>query len=95
MKKLLEAGAASQSEMEQAQAALSTTEAQLKAAEAQTRQQSVALVYHTVTAPTAGVVGDIPVRVGDSVARSTVLTTSTRTPASRSTSTCPSRRPRT
>jgi RND family efflux transporter MFP subunit len=75
MKKLLEAGAASQSEMEQAEAALSTTEAQLKSAEAQTRQQNVALVYHTVTAPTAGVVGDIPVRVGDSVLRSTVLTT--------------------
>lgn len=75
MKTLLAAGAASQSEMEQAQAALSTTEAQLKAAEAQTRQQNVALVYHTVTAPTAGVVGDIPVRVGDSVVRATVLTT--------------------
>ena len=75
MKTLLEAGAASQSEMEQAQAALSTTQAQLKAAEAQTRQQQVALVYHTVSAPTAGVVGDIPVRVGDSVTRSTVLTT--------------------
>ena len=33
------------------------------------------LAYHRVTAPTAGVVGDIPVRVGDSVTRSTVLTT--------------------
>ena len=75
MKTLLEAGAASQSEMEQAQAALSTTEAQLNAADAQTRQQRVALVYHTVSAPTAGVVGDIPVRIGDSVTRSTVLTT--------------------
>jgi RND family efflux transporter MFP subunit len=35
----------------------------------------VALAYYGVTAPTAGVVGDIPVRVGDSVTRSTVLTT--------------------
>jgi RND family efflux transporter MFP subunit len=34
----------------------------------------VALAYHRVSAPTAGVVGDIPVRVGDSVTRSTVLT---------------------
>jgi RND family efflux transporter MFP subunit len=35
----------------------------------------VALAYHTVTAPTAGVVGDIPVRVGDRVTRATTLTT--------------------
>jgi len=75
MKTLLEAGAASQSEMEQAQAGLSTTEAQVQAAEAQIREQRVSLAYHLVSAPTAGVVGDIPVRVGDSVTRSSVLTT--------------------
>ncbi len=75
MKTLLEAGAASQAEMEQAQTALSTTEAQLKAAEAQTREQRVSLAYHRVTAPVAGVVGDVPVRVGDSVTRASVLTT--------------------
>jgi RND family efflux transporter MFP subunit len=74
MKTLYEAGAASQSEMEQAQTSLSTSEAQLKAVEAQIREQRVSLGYHQVTAPTAGVVGDIPVRVGDSVTRSTVLT---------------------
>src|SRR5262249_29499204 len=60
---------------EQAQTALSTSEAQLKAAEAQIRQQKVALAYHRVTAPVAGTVGDVPVRVGDSVTKSTVLTT--------------------
>jgi RND family efflux transporter MFP subunit len=75
MKTLLEAGASSQAEMEQAQTALATAEAQLKAAEAQVRQQRVALGYHRVSSPTAGVVGDIPVRVGDSVTRSTALTT--------------------
>jgi RND family efflux transporter MFP subunit len=75
MKTLFEAGAASKAEMEQAQTALSTSDAQLKAAEAQVREQRVALAYYRVTAPTAGVVGDIPVRVGDSVTRSTVLTT--------------------
>jgi RND family efflux transporter MFP subunit len=75
MKTLLDAGASSQSEMEQAQSALSTAEAQLKGAEAQVRQQRVALGYHLVSSPTAGVVGDIPVRVGDSVTRSTALTT--------------------
>jgi RND family efflux transporter MFP subunit len=75
MKTLHEAGAASKAELEQAQTGLSTSEAQLKAAEAQIREQRVELAYHRVTAPTAGVVGDIPVRVGDSVTRSTVLTT--------------------
>jgi RND family efflux transporter MFP subunit len=75
MKTLLEGGAASQAEMEQADTALSTAEAQLQAIEAQIREQEVALAYHTVSAPVAGIVGDIPVRVGDSVTRSTVLTT--------------------
>ena len=75
MKTLLEAGAASQAEMEQAETALATSEAQLKVTEALLREQGVALAYHTVSAPTAGVVGDIPVRVGDRVTKSTLLTT--------------------
>ncbi len=75
MKTLHEAGAASKAELEQAQTALWTSQAQLKAAEAEVREQRVTLAYHRVTAPTAGVVGDIPVRVGDSVTRSSVLTT--------------------
>jgi RND family efflux transporter MFP subunit len=75
MKTLLEAGAASQAELEQAQAGLATSEAQLQAIEDQIRQQRVALGYHTVTAPVAGIVGDIPVRVGDRVTHSTELTT--------------------
>ncbi len=75
MKTLFEAGAASQAELDQAQTALSTSEAQLRAVEAQIREQRVALGYHRVSAPTAGVLGDIPVRVGDSVTRATVLTT--------------------
>jgi RND family efflux transporter MFP subunit len=75
MKTLLEAGAASEAELEQAQMSLATSQAQLKAAEAQIREQRVALAYHRVSAPVAGVIGDIPVRVGDSVTRSTALTT--------------------
>ncbi len=75
MKTLHDAGAASTAEMEQAQTGLSTSRAQVAAADAQIREQRVALAYHRVTAPTGGVVGDIPVRVGDSVTRSTVLTT--------------------
>jgi RND family efflux transporter MFP subunit len=75
MKTLLEAGASSQAEMEQAETALATTEAQAQAIEAQLREQRVALAYHTVSAPTAGIVGDIPVRVGDRVTKTTLLTT--------------------
>jgi RND family efflux transporter MFP subunit len=75
LKTLYDAGAVSQQEYEQAQTALSAGEAQLKAIEAQIQEQRVELGYHRVTAPTAGVVGDIPVRVGDRVTQSTVLTT--------------------
>lgn len=72
---LLEAGAVSVQEVEQAQTTRETAEAQLAAVEAQIRQQRVELAYHRVTAPTAGIVGDVPVRVGDRVTRSTRLTT--------------------
>jgi RND family efflux transporter MFP subunit len=75
MKTLLQAGASSQAEMEQAETSLATAEAQAKATEALLREQRVALAYHTVSAPTAGTVGDIPVRVGDRVTKSTLLTT--------------------
>jgi RND family efflux transporter MFP subunit len=75
MKKLFDAGAVSQQELEQAQTSVQTSEAQLQAVNAQIREQQVELAYHRVTAPTAGIVGDIPVREGDRVTRSTVLTT--------------------
>ena len=75
MKKLYDAGAVSQQEYEQAATAVQTTQAQVQAVEAQIREQRVELGYHRVTAPTAGIVGDIPVRVGDRVTQSTTLTT--------------------
>ena len=75
MKKLFDAGAVSQQEYEQAATAVQTTQAQLRAVDAQIREQRVELAYHRVTAPMAGIVGDIPVRIGDRVTRSTVLTT--------------------
>jgi RND family efflux transporter MFP subunit len=52
-----------------------TAEAQEKAVAAQIQEQRVELAYFRVTSPTAGIVGDIPVRVGDRVTRSTNLTT--------------------
>jgi len=74
-KSLLDVGAGSQQEYEQAAAAQKAAEAQLKAVDEQIRQQRVALGYFKVTAPTAGVVGDIPVHQGERVTRTTVLTT--------------------
>jgi RND family efflux transporter MFP subunit len=72
---LLAAGAISRQEMEQAETALRTAEANLRALTAQVQQQQVQLRYFTVTAPTAGSIGDVPVRVGNQVTTQTVLTT--------------------
>jgi RND family efflux transporter MFP subunit len=47
----------------------------VEALEAAIREQRVQLRYYTVNAPEAGVVGDIPVRVGDHVTNQTMLTT--------------------
>lgn len=74
-KKLLEAGAISQREVEQFETSLRANEAQLKALDDQIKQQRSMLAYFRVTSPSAGVVGDIQVHVGDRVTKSTVLTT--------------------
>jgi RND family efflux transporter MFP subunit len=74
-KQLLDAGATSQQEYEQAETNLNTAKAALEALKAQEREAGVELQYYRVTSPTGGVVGDIPVRVGDRVTTSTVLTT--------------------
>jgi RND family efflux transporter MFP subunit len=74
-KQLLTVGAMSQQEFEQAATSQRTAEAQLRAAQEQIRQQQAQLDYFRVVAPAAGVVGDVPVRVGDRVTRTTVLTT--------------------
>jgi RND family efflux transporter MFP subunit len=72
---LLKAGAISQNELDTAQHSLDTAQANLSALDAQVREGRVQLEYYRVTAPTAGVVGDIPVREGDRVTTSTMLTT--------------------
>jgi RND family efflux transporter MFP subunit len=72
---LFAAGAISKQEQEQAATALQTAEANLKALQAQVQQQQVQLRYFTVAAPTAGIVGDVPVRVGNVVTPQTMLTT--------------------
>jgi RND family efflux transporter MFP subunit len=72
---LFKAGAISRQELEQAETALRTAEADLQSLQAQVQQQEVQLRYFTVAAPTAGVVGDVPVRVGNQVSPQTLLTT--------------------
>jgi RND family efflux transporter MFP subunit len=61
--------------LDQSHTALSQALAQLQALQAQVRQETVQLHYYRVTAPSTGIVGDIPVRVGDRVTNTTVLTT--------------------
>lgn len=72
---LLAAGAVAKQELDQAQSALRNAEAMLKATDDQIRQQQAELAYYRVTAQIPGMVGDVPVRVGDRVTRSTLLTT--------------------
>lgn len=73
--KLYQAGVSSKQDYDQARTSLDAAEAQLRALEAQVREQGVQLRYYRVEAPTSGIVGDIPVRVGDRVTTTTVLTT--------------------
>jgi RND family efflux transporter MFP subunit len=75
MQKLHEAGAVSRAELEQAETAYKTAQAQLKAIQSQIRESQVQLQYYRVTAPSSGIVGDIPVRQGDRVEQSTPITT--------------------
>ena len=72
---LYSAGVVSKQDLDQAKSALDAAQAQLHALDAQVQEQQVQLHYYRVTGPTSGIVGDIPVRVGDRVTNTTVLTT--------------------
>ena len=72
--KLAPSGVVSQQELEQAAAQRASAEADLAAAESQLRAQSVQSGYYRMTAPFDGIVGDVPVKVGDLVTPQTVLT---------------------
>lgn len=72
---LYSAGVVSKQDLDQAKSTLDAAQAQLRALDAQLQEQSVQLQYYRVTAPTTGIVGDIPVRVGDRVTTTTPLTT--------------------
>ena len=72
---LVDAGAVSKAEYDQALNSLRTAEARLKALNAQVQEGRVQLAFFRVVAPQSGTVGDIQVREGDRVTSSTVITT--------------------
>jgi len=72
---LLGSGAISKQEYDQAENSLRTAEARLAALDAQVREGRVELAYYRVDAPQTGTVGDIPIRVGDRITKSTIITT--------------------
>jgi RND family efflux transporter MFP subunit len=74
-KKLSDAGVIAKSDLDNAQTTYDTAVAQLKSLEQQVQQQEVELHYYKVSAPMDGIVGDIPVHLGDRVTVSTLLTT--------------------
>jgi RND family efflux transporter MFP subunit len=75
VRKLYAAGVVPKAEVDNAQTNYDAALAQLKAQTDQVNQQQVELRYYRVAAPMDGIVGDIPVHVGDRVAVTTLLTT--------------------
>jgi RND family efflux transporter MFP subunit len=69
------AGVVSKQDMDQAKSTLDAAQAQTEALDANVREQEVQLHYYKVVALRSGIVGDIPVHVGDRVTTTTQLTT--------------------
>jgi RND family efflux transporter MFP subunit len=74
-RKLHQAGAVSSADLDQAETTYKNATAQLAVVQSQIRETELELQYYRVTAPTPGIVGDIPIRVGDRVTPATVITT--------------------
>lgn len=74
-RKLFEAGVISRDAWEQAQQTYLNTKADYESAVSMRKTQEEQLAYYTVRAPYEGVVGDVPVHVGDYASTTTVLTT--------------------
>jgi RND family efflux transporter MFP subunit len=72
---LAAAGVVSKQDLDQAKSTLDGAQAQMDALDAQVREQQVQLHYYKVVALRSGIVGDIPVHVGDRVTTTTQLTT--------------------
>ena len=74
-RKLFAAGITSRDVFDQAQQAYDNTKADYESAVALRKTQEEQLAYYSIRAPFEGVVGDIPVHVGDYVSSTTMLTT--------------------
>jgi RND family efflux transporter MFP subunit len=74
-KKLYAAGVTAKADLDQAQNTYDAAKADADALQAGIREQQVQLHYYTVRAPASGVIGDVPVHVGDHVSAQTILTT--------------------
>ena len=74
-KGLYAAGVVAKQDLDQAQSAYDAAVGDLNSVDANVSEQKVQLRYYTVLAPTAGIIGDIPVRVGDHVSLTSTLTT--------------------
>jgi len=74
-KQLFANGVISRNDLEVQQQAYEASKANVEALEAMVREQQAQLRYYSVNAPADGIVGDVPVRVGDRVTVQTVLTT--------------------
>jgi RND family efflux transporter MFP subunit len=74
-KRLSEAGVISKADFDTAQSNYEAAVAQLKSLDEQVNTQKVELHYYSVSAPMDGIVGDVPVRMGDRVTVTTLLTT--------------------
>ena len=72
-RKLFEAGVTSRSVYDQARQAYDNAKADYEAAADITRTQQQLLDYYTIRAPYDGIVGDVPVHVGDYVAPSSTM----------------------
>jgi RND family efflux transporter MFP subunit len=73
--RLYDAKVVAKQDLDNAQTAYDSAVSQLKSLTDLVSQQSVELKYYRVAAPMDGIVGDVPVRVGDRVLVSTLLTT--------------------
>ncbi len=74
-RKLFEAGIISRDVWEQAQQSHDNSEADYQSSVSLRKTQEEQLAYYSVRAPFEGIVGDVPVHVGDYVSSSTALTT--------------------
>ncbi len=64
-------------QIEAQQASINSAATRIEESQAGAVQEEVQLDFYTVTAPFAGIVGDIPIKVGDNVSSTTQLTTVT------------------